>query len=715
MVFLPYFASTGLSAQIFGASEESNFYGPAGIGMAAFLLSPRSRWPAVAAAVVAAELVTHTIAGGVSGALGYALADVVEGLLGAALVLAWLGRTPDLRRTRDLGVYVAGACVVAPMVGSFVETGSDWALTGQPFHGELFQWWAGDGISILVLGSTILLWPKQADILTARPVETVVVLVAAAVTAAVGFGAHILPGTVILPVLAWSALRLSVIGTALTGSVIALVGSYVSGVQHRGLISAAGGSDTHKVALTQLFIAVAVVTAMITAQEVAKRTSAVRERDVERGERLRLESLSVLAQQMSAAPTPREVARVVEHQLLSDVGATWFKLGLLSHDRRWLIWVTPFGDPEDPAEALAMNEPCIAVAAVRTAKPVLVSSVDGYVHNGGVLAEGIWVSGAQSAAAWPLDSGRSVSGVLLLGWTEPQGFDAEQVAYLSTAGSMAGQALERAQAYADEHARAVVLHAALHPDGNPNIVGLRYSVCYEPSDVVHGLGGDWYDLMPLSENRTYLAVGDVVGHGLVAVEDMAQLRSASRAFAHRGQTPAQLLGDLNAFAGNVISGDFATSMVAVVDHDTGMLSYCSAGHPPAFLRRAKTGEVIRLSDANGPVLGPLDDVDYDEGIVAVSPGDILVMYTDGLVEAGGLAVSAGISRAESVVAAGPPEALLDSARIVEKLAPPPRSDDVCLVVVQFGQPARLAPRPSRITVAPSPDHAVSAAPIDVPS
>ena len=57
-------------------------------------------------------------------------------------------------------------------------------------------------------------------------------------------------------------------------------------------------------ALTQLFIAVAVVTAMITAQEVAKRTSAVRERDVERGERLRLESLSVLAQQMSAAPTP---------------------------------------------------------------------------------------------------------------------------------------------------------------------------------------------------------------------------------------------------------------------------------------------------------------------------------------------------------------------------------------------------------------------------
>lgn len=80
----------------------------------------------------------------------------------------------------------------------------------------------------------------------------------------------------------------------------------------------------------------------------------------------------------------------------------------------------------------------------------------------------------------------------------------------------------------------MVLHSALHPPGQVDTAGLEYSVCYEPSDVIHGLGGDWYDIMVLPKNRTYLAVGDIVGHGLTAVEDMAQLRSAGRAFAHQG-------------------------------------------------------------------------------------------------------------------------------------------------------------------------------------
>ena len=143
-------------------------------------------------------------------------------------------------------------------------------------------------------------------------------------------------------------------------------------------------------------------------------------------------------------------------------------------------------------------------------------------------------------------------------------------------------------------------------------------------------------------------------------------------------------------------------MVAVVDHDTGMLSYCSAGHPPAFLRRAKTGEVIRLSDANGPVLGPLDDVDYDEGIVAVSrrhPGDVHRRIGGSR----GLAVSAGISRAESVVAAGPrrlystPPAL--SKKLARRLAPTTSAWWSCSSVNPQGlrRGPRVSPLPRRLT------------------
>jgi serine phosphatase RsbU (regulator of sigma subunit) len=208
-------------------------------------------------------------------------------------------------------------------------------------------------------------------------------------------------------------------------------------------------------------------------------------------------------------------------------------------------------------------------------------------------------------------------------------------------------------------------------------------VCYEPADTVHGLGGDWYDVMSLPENRTYFAVGDIVGHGLQAVEDMAQLRSAGRTLAHRGQSPAQVLADLNNFTEDVIQSEFATMVLAVFDHTAGALTYSSAGHPPAFLRKAETGRVLRLTDANGPLLGPLETAVYQDCLIRVDPGDMLMMYTDGLVEPPGVAVSVGIGHAESLVAEWPAEALLDCQAVADTLVPPPRYDDVCVLVVRF--------------------------------
>lgn len=514
-VLLGYAAGALFTAQAFGASTVSAFFPAAGVSVAAMLLTGVSRWPVIVAAIATAELLvdfSHGMAWPT--AAGFLLAEVVEPLVGATLVRAGCGGTPDLRRTRDLVVFVLGACLLGPLSGGLVEGAAARLIDGGSIMDTALQWCAGDGIGILVVGSSILLWPKQSHILKSRPVETVVILAAAVALANLGFRAQIPPSIAVLPVLAWAALRLSVLGTALTGAVIAFTGNYVNSL-NLGLISEMKASDLTKLAITQLFIAVTVLTAMTIAQEVSKRRSADEARDV-------------------------------------------------------------------------------------------------------------------------------------------------------------------------EHARALVLHSALHPPGPVDAVGLEYSVCYEPSDVIHGLGGDWYDVMPLPKNRTYLAVGDIVGHGLTAVEDMAQLRSAGRAFAHQGLSADRLMADLNGFTGDVIRGEFATTVVAIFDHETSVLSYCSAGHPPAFLRRAETGEVVRLADANGPVLGPMRDSTYVEGLVQVRPDDLLVMYTDGLVERAGESIAAGISSAEKIIGAGSPEALLDTRELAERLAPRPRSDDVCLVVVRFG-------------------------------
>ena len=230
-----------------------------------------------------------------------------------------------------------------------------------------------------------------------------------------------------------------------------------------------------------------------------------------------------------------------------------------------------------------------------------------------------------------------------------------------------------------------MLHSVAQPVAQVDVVGLEYRALYQPAEAEQGLGGDWYSVMALPDRRTYLAVGDVIGHGLLSVEDMAQLRSTGNAFAYLGLAPAQVLTDLNRFAGSQISGEFASNLVMMFDPQTSTLTYGSAGHLPALLRRGDTGEVVRLSRALGPLLGPFADAVYTQCTVGVEPGDVLVMYTDGLVEHHDEDLRAGISHLEQVIAAWPPAALLDCEALARDVAPSPHADDLCLVVVRFGE------------------------------
>jgi serine phosphatase RsbU (regulator of sigma subunit) len=143
---------------------------------------------------------------------------------------------------------------------------------------------------------------------------------------------------------------------------------------------------------------------------------------------------------------------------------------------------------------------------------------------------------------------------------------------------------------------------------------------------------------------------------------------------------------LNQFAGGLSQAEFATTLVMVLDPPSGLLTYSSAGHPPALLRRAQTGEVIRLGEASGSVIGPFCGFTYEEATVSVGPDDVVVMYSDGLVEGADRGVDAGISELEQVVASWSPDALLDGEALAAEVASTPLADDVCVLVVRVKAP-----------------------------
>jgi serine phosphatase RsbU (regulator of sigma subunit) len=404
---------------------------------------------------------------------------------------------------------------------------------------------------------------------------------------------------------------------------------------------------------------------------------------------MRLEALSRLAQQLSAALTPRDIGAVLSEELLNAAGADALSLGLVNANRRDLDWVTTLGYSraalDHLARAVLLSDRTVSTDAVRSGQPIAIGTSAEYADTYPDDVHWSGLNGAESTVGWPLVAGGEPFGVLLLVWTETQPLDTAQRAFISAAATMVSQALVRARIYSDEHARAAVLQAAVLPSTPVETPGLEVCVTYEPADASHGLGGDWYDVMPLPGNRTYLAVGDVVGHGLSAVEDMAQLRSAGRALAHHGLSPAQLLAQLNGFTRDASNGKFATVAVAIFDRDDAWLSYSTAGHPPPLFRQSSTGTVSRLSAAHGPVLGPVPGAGYTESGLAVGPGDILMLYTDGLVERHSEDIDTGIAEAERILAEWDPETGVsrNCGLLAELLSTRNRADDVCVAVVRF--------------------------------
>jgi serine phosphatase RsbU (regulator of sigma subunit) len=255
-----------------------------------------------------------------------------------------------------------------------------------------------------------------------------------------------------------------------------------------------------------------------------------------------------------------------------------------------------------------------------------------------------------------------------------------------------------------EHQTAVELQLTMlgHADEVP---GLAIGVTYRAAAAELQVGGDWYDVIGLDDGRAMFVVGDAVGHNLSATTAMGQLRSAIRATAPYVPDPAALLTRADVLAGQISGAECATVACVLLDPATGELSYATAGHPPILVvhaaggttyldggrglplgvaratrRRAARGRANRDSANRGGATQV--GANRSSATTQLAPGDLLVLYTDGLYERRRESPDVGLARLASRAAEvhDLPPTELSHALADGMLAGSAPEDDICVLV-----------------------------------
>ncbi|WP_256642021.1 PAS domain S-box protein [Streptomyces murinus] len=221
----------------------------------------------------------------------------------------------------------------------------------------------------------------------------------------------------------------------------------------------------------------------------------------------------------------------------------------------------------------------------------------------------------------------------------------------------------------------------------PALPGLDTASRYRPATQGAGVGGDWFDLIPLGAGRVGVLIGDVMGRGLEAAAVMGQLRSAAHALAKTGMQPRQLMQALDTVVGDLdVPDQLVTCCYLVIAPDAGTVTVCSAGHLPTLV--VGPWEGVRALPA--PVNAPLGvgGVLYEQACFDIAPGATLVLYTDGLIETPGSDIEARVGELTAVLDAFfPHSASLEAAadHVLAELLPDVdgHDDDVTLLFAQL--------------------------------
>ncbi len=262
-----------------------------------------------------------------------------------------------------------------------------------------------------------------------------------------------------------------------------------------------------------------------------------------------------------------------------------------------------------------------------------------------------------------------------------------------------GQSLERTRSHEVGQALNRTVQRSLLPRSLPHLTEVDATARYLPAAEETQVGGDWYDVIPLPNGGAGLVIGDVEGHALEAAGIMGQLRSAVRAYAAEGHDPASVLERSNRLFAELDSDRYATCCCMWVDLATGTACAATAGHHGPLVSDG-SGRTRRVGVPVGPPLGVAPRSVYRNGDMTLTPGSVVTLFTDGMLDSRRLGTGPAVTRLADLLSgdrSGNLEVLADL--LVKESRPERVLDDAALLLVRYDGPrADGHPRVARISV-----------------
>ncbi|NBE53430.1 SpoIIE family protein phosphatase [Streptomyces boluensis] len=300
--------------------------------------------------------------------------------------------------------------------------------------------------------------------------------------------------------------------------------------------------------------------------------------------------------------------------------------------------------------------------------------------------------GIRSLISVPLRARGVVLGLVNYWRSESEAFEPDDVSFAEEISARAALSIDNARRYAREHTVAVTLQRSLLPRALPEQSALDVAHRYLPAKA--GVGGDWFDVIPMPGARVALVVGDVVGHGLHAAATMGRLRTAVHNFSALDLAPDELLGRMDELVSRIDADEVdpegtgegmitgATCLYAIYDSVTGRCTLARAGHPrPAVVQPDGTAEFLDVPGS--PPLGLGAGLPVETAELRLAEGSQLALYTDGLVEDRHRDLDVGLELLRRTLAGAADRCPEEVCRVVLDAVLPERpADDVALLVAR---------------------------------
>jgi serine phosphatase RsbU (regulator of sigma subunit) len=284
--------------------------------------------------------------------------------------------------------------------------------------------------------------------------------------------------------------------------------------------------------------------------------------------------------------------------------------------------------------------------------------------------------GFSSYLTVPLAADKDVIGSITF-VSASRSFGGSDVAFAQELAQQVAAVVANAQRFERADQTAHVLQESLLPQRPPEIPGVRTATRYLPSTRGLNVGGDFFDLVVLPSQRLGFMIGDVAGHDRSAAAMMGQLRSAARALAGQVTSPGELVAALK-WSWDLLGFErLATGLFGELDPGTGELILASAGHHPPLMVEAGGTRYLPVAPAS-PLGAPETEVAEWHGLIR--PGQLLLLYTDGVIDDRGIGAEASMDRLARIVADGEVEPQAVCQRVIEALATE-RVDDVALLAL----------------------------------